>query len=107
MGVFLTIYTYNGFQSIVQMSEEGTDKSDIPKAMIGSVSLSIFIYIAVALSIISIFGVKNSSNKLAPIVDIFSEYKPGLTKIIYLIVVIPAFTNLLLSMMSRSRLLKN
>lgn len=106
MGVFLTIYTYNGFQSIVQMSEEAKDKSDIPKAMIGSVSVSIFIYIAVAISIISIFGVKNSSNKLAPIVDIFSEYKPGLTKIIYLIVVIPAFTNLLLSMMSRSRLLK-
>jgi len=106
MGVFLTIYTYNGFQSIVQMSEEAKNKSDIPTAMISSVSLSIFIYIAVSISIISIFGVTGASGKLAPIVDVFSEYKPGLTKIIYFIVIVPAFTNLLLSIMSRSRLLK-
>ena len=37
-GVFITIFAFNGFQSLVQMSEEANKKSDIPKGMIGSIT---------------------------------------------------------------------
>ena len=42
---FITIFLYNGFQSIVQLSEEAKDESHIPKGIIGTLSFAIVLYI--------------------------------------------------------------
>ena len=41
---FITIFAFNGFQSIVQLSEEAKDISDIPKGIYSSISASTIIY---------------------------------------------------------------
>ena len=106
-GVFITIFAFNGFQSLVQMSEEANKKSDIPKGMIGSAGLAMVFYILIAISVISLFGVSKASKSVSPIVDAFGlRFGNNAQHIVNILAIVTMSSTLLLSTMSRSRLLK-
>lgn len=106
-GVFITIFAFNGFQSLVQMSEEAKNKSDIPKGMIGSAGLAMIFYILIAIAVVSLFGVKKASSSVSPIVDAFGiSFGKNALNIVNVLAIITMSSTLLLSTMSRSRLLK-
>ena len=102
----ITILPYNGYQSVVQMSEESKDVADIPKGMLISGCLAIALYTSLSIGVISILGVKHTSNSKSPISDAFSVFfgtKGGY--IVNVVAIMTGFTTLLLSLYSRSRLL--
>jgi basic amino acid/polyamine antiporter, APA family len=106
-GVFITIFAFNGFQSLVQMSEEAKKKSDIPKGMIGSASLAMIFYVLIAIAVVSLFGVKKASSSISPIVDAFGiGFGKNAQHMVNVLAIVTMSSTLLLSTMSRSRLLK-
>lgn len=104
---FITIFAFNGFQSIVQLSEEAKDKTDIPKGIISSIGASTLIYAGVAISVIALIGLKQASSSITPISDAFKSVfgKVGLD-VVNFISIIALFNTLMLIIMSRSRLLQ-
>jgi APA family basic amino acid/polyamine antiporter len=106
-GVFITIFAFNGFQSLVQMSEEAKKKSDIPKGMIVSAGLAMVFYVLITISIIALFGVNKASNSVSPIVDAFGiGFGKNAQQLVNILAIVTMSSTLLLSTMSRSRLLK-
>jgi len=106
-GAFISILAYNGFQSVVQLSEETKNRADIPKGIVTSVSISTVLYLIVTISIISIIGLKKASNSVYPFAEAFSTVAGGKGKDIVNILAIVAGTNtLLLQVFSSSRLLQ-
>lgn len=107
IGTFFTIYTYNGFQGLVLMSEEAKNETDIPLAMICSIALTMFVYILITLSVIKIYGVNKSENKLAPLIDAFVDASGDAhKKKIYIMTILIAISSIVLFFNSKSRLLK-
>lgn len=107
IGTFFTIYTYNGFQGLVLMSEEAKKETDIPLAMICSIVLTMFVYILITLSVIRIYGVNGSKDKLAPLIDAFvGATGKAHKKKIYIMTILIAISSIILFFNSKSRLLK-
>jgi amino acid transporter len=102
----ITILPYNGYQSVVQMSEEVKDVNDVPKGMIISGILAIALYTVLSLSVVAILGISKTTSTATPIADIFSKFfgKSG-GNIANTVGILTGFTTLLLSFYSRSRLL--
>ena len=105
---FITIFAYNGFQSVVQLSEETKNKNDVPKGILGSISITMIIYALIVISIISILGVKKASGTITPFGDAFDVFIPGnLDRDLVNMLAIIALTNTgLIVNLSRSRLLQ-
>ena len=105
---FITIFAYNGFQSVVQLSEETKNKNDVPKGILGSISLTMIIYALIVISIISILGVKKAAGTITPFGDAFDVFIPGnLSRDLVNMLAIIALTNTgLIVNLSRSRLLQ-
>ena len=103
---YITIFAYNGFQSIVQLSEEAKNVNDVPKSIIASLSFSTIIYSLIAISIIALIGVKKGADSVSPISDAFSVSLGKRGKDFVNIIAIIALTNtFLIATLSRSRLL--
>ena len=106
---FITIFAFNGFQSIVQLSEETKNISDIPKGIYSSLTVSTIIYALVAVSVIGLLGINKATNSINPIATALGKLIPG-TKIDYDIInaisSIALFNTLMLIILSRSRLLQ-
>ena len=64
---FITIFAFTGFQSVVQLSEETTSRSIIPKSITASVIFTTIFYALLIVSVISIAGLKKTSNTIYPI----------------------------------------
>ena len=106
-GAFISIFAFNGFQSIVQMSEEAKKGEDVPKAMVSSVTFSTILYSIVAISIISILGLKKSGSSINPFSECFKLPFGNNTKyFVTVLAIICMFSTMLISIFSRSRLLK-
>ena len=106
-GIFISIFAFTGFESLPQMTEEAKKQSDIPKGMITSIGLSTLFYIVISISIIALFGVNKSALSVSPIVDAYGlSFGNKAKHIVNTIAIITMGTTLLLSTMSRSRLLK-
>ena len=104
--VGITILPYNGYQSVVQMSEEVKDVNNIPKGMITSGVLTIILYTVLAISVVSILGIAKTSSSKSPIADIFNLFIGGWGgNVANIVGILTGFTTLLLSVYSRSRLL--
>ena len=102
----ITILPYNGYQSVVQMSEEVKDVNDVPKGMIISGLLTIALYSILALSVIAILGLNGAKKTTTPISDIYQKFLGNMgSKITIVVGILTGFTTLLLSFYSRSRLL--
>jgi APA family basic amino acid/polyamine antiporter len=74
-GVFqasaLVFFAYTGFEGIVKLSEETkSPEKTIPKGLILAIVLSIFLYITVALSAVSVMGWERLSTSDAPFADL-------------------------------------
>ena len=104
--VGITIFPYNGYQSVVQMSEEVKDIDNIPKGMIISGILTIILYTILSISVISILGLTEAQKTTTPISDIYEQFLGSIgSKITLIIGLLSGFTALLLCFHSRSRLL--
>ena len=102
----ITILPYNGYQSVVQMSEEVKNIDDIPKGMIISGVLTTILYTLLAIGVIAILGIAKTKSTKTPIADIFKLFVGNKgSHIVNIIGVLTGFTTLLLSVYSRSRLL--
>ena len=102
----ITILPYNGYQSVVQMSEEVKDVNDVPKGMIISGLLTIALYTVLAISVIAILGLSGAQKTTTPISDIYKKFLGNTGSNIAIVVgILTGFTTLLLSFYSRSRLL--
>jgi amino acid transporter len=102
----ITILPYNGYQSVVQMSEEVKDTDDVPKGMMISGGLTIFAYCTLAIAVIAILGLTKTGKSTSPLADIFKMFlgdKGG--AVANIVGILTGFTTLLLSFYSRSRLL--
>ncbi len=74
-GVFqasaLVFFAYTGFESIVKLSEETkSPEKTIPKGLILAIIVSIFLYITVAVSAVSVMGWERLSTSDAPFADL-------------------------------------
>ena len=74
-GVFqasaLVFFAYTGFESIVKLSEETkSPQKTIPKGLILAIIVSIFLYITVAVSAVSVMGWEKLSTSEAPFADL-------------------------------------
>ena len=106
-GAFLSIFAFNGFQSIVQMSEEAKNRADIPKSIISSISISGILYIVVAISVITIIGVSKASNSIYPFSKAFSVLPFNKEQeIVNVLSILCMFGTLLMVIFSSSRLLQ-
>ena len=104
--VGITILPYNGYQSVVQMSEEVKDTDDVPRGMIISGLLTIVLYSVLAISVIAILGLSKAGKTTTPISDIFKIFMGSQGgNVANIIGILTGFTTLLLSFYSRSRLL--
>ena len=102
----ITILPYNGYQSVVQMSEEVEDTDDVPKGMMISGLLTILVYCALAVSVVAILGLSKTGKTTSPVADIFKAFMGSNGgNIANIIGILTGFTTLLLSFYSRSRLL--
>ena len=102
----ITILPYNGYQSVVQMSEEVKDTDDVPRGMMISGVLTILAYCSLAVAVIAILGLAKTGKSTSPLADIFKMFlgeKGG--NVANLVGILTGFTTLLLSFYSRSRLL--
>tara|TARA_B100000676_G_scaffold133150_1_gene132190 strand:+ start:37 stop:1359 length:1323 start_codon:yes stop_codon:yes gene_type:complete len=102
----ITILPYNGYQSVVQMSEEVEDTDDVPKGMMISGVLTIAVYCLLSVSVIAILGLSKTSSTTSPVADVFKSFMGSQGGDVANIVgILTGFTTLLLSFYSRSRLL--
>ena len=104
---FITIFAYNGFQSIVQLSEEAKNKSDIPKAIVSSTSFATLVYGLITISIISLIGIKKAQGSVSPLADAYGVYfgKRG-TDVVNALAIVALTNTMLILTLSRSRLLQ-
>ena len=106
---FITIFAYNGFQSIVQLSEEAKDISDIPKGIYAAIGTSTSLYAIIAVSVISLLGIKSSANSVNPIASALGKMLPN-SSVVFDAVnglsSVALFNTLMLIVLSRSRLLQ-
>ena len=70
---FLTIYTFTGFQSVVQLSEETVSDDIIPKSIIISIIFTTVVYCLLIFSVISLIGIKGASNTVYPVSKAFQS----------------------------------
>jgi len=104
---FITMFLYNGFQSIVQLSEEAKKESDIPKGIMGTLSFAIVLYTLFTISVISLIGINNGIKSKMPMIDALGKaFTPNITNIIYIINIIALTNTLIIITLSRSRLLQ-
>ena len=105
---FMSIFAFNGFQALVQMSEETKNPANISKAMATSISFSTLVYVLIVISIISVIGLSSSAKNGAPLSQAFATVigKRG-GDITTLMCVICMFSTILFSLLGGSRLLKN
>jgi basic amino acid/polyamine antiporter, APA family len=104
---FITIFAFNGFQSIVQLSEEAEKKNDVPKSIVSSVSFATIVYVVITISVISLIGLNSAAGSVSPIGNAFGVNLGSNGKNIVNGLTIAALTNtILIITMSRSRLLQ-
>lgn len=104
---FITIFAFNGFQSIVQLSEEAEKKNDVPKSIVSSVSFATLVYVLITISVISLIGLNSAAGSVSPIGSAFGVNLGSNGKNVVNALTIAALTNtILIITMSRARLLQ-
>ncbi len=103
----LIFFAYQGFESMVKFSEETRDpETTIPKALLLSLSISVILYVLVALAVISVMGWQALAASKAPFVDLMSgTLGPGAATGIAIIALFATANTSLMSMYASSRIL--
>lgn len=102
---FITIFAFTGFQSIVQLSEETISRSIIPKSITASVIFTTIFYSLLIVSVISIVGLKKTSNTIYPISLAYNVILGTKGRnVVTLLSIITMFSTLVIGMLGVSRL---
>jgi amino acid transporter len=105
-GAFISIFAFNGFQSVVQLSEEAKNRADIPKGILTSISISTILYIIITISIISIIGLKRATNSIYPFAESFSVISgTNGVNIVNILALLCMISTMFMAVLSSSRLL--
>lgn len=104
---FITIFAFNGFQSLVQLSQEAKNPSDIPKGILSAIGATTGLYALVAVSVVALLGVTFARKSIFPISDSFGVLFGSKGRdFVTLISVIALMNTLMLIVLSRSRVLQ-
>jgi basic amino acid/polyamine antiporter, APA family len=104
---FITIFAYNGFQSIVQLSEEAKDKKDIPISIVGSSTFAIIVYGLITISVIALIGVKQGGSVVSPLASAYGvKFGKKGSDIVNILALVALTNTMLILTLSRSRLLQ-
>ncbi|MBC7658594.1 MAG: amino acid permease [Chitinophagaceae bacterium] len=100
----LLFFSYLGFESIVALSEESKNPSKhIPIAIIGSILITTFVYLMVALATIALVNPDQLVNDEAPLQKIVGAGAPGLVPTIQAIALFATSNTALIAILSASR----
>ena len=108
-GALLTFYSFIGFEDILNVSEEVKDpRRNVPFGLVGAMLAATVIYVAVAVTAVSVLGWEALSKSKAPLMDVARHAAPWFTGIdmVFAAVTIFAIGNTaLLNYLMGSRLL--
>ena len=110
-GVFqasaLVFFAYTGFEGIVKLSEETrSPEKTIPKGLIYAILISVFLYILVAISAVSVVGWEKLSGSDSPLADIaFSAFGSNAFVLLIIIALFSTANTVLLMMLGSSRIM--
>jgi len=106
--IFLTVLPFNGFQTIAQLSDNATNKVDIPKGIIGSISAATIVYTIVAASTVAIIGSKAAGSLVSPVskayASVFGSYG---SDIVNMLAIGNALPTMLIILYSRASILQS
>ena len=103
----LIFFAFQGFESMVKFSEE-TKKPEttVPKALILALTISVILYVLVALSVVSVIGWQQLAVSNAPFADVASaSLGPNAAVIIAIVALFATANTALMSMYASSRIL--
>jgi len=104
---FITIFAYNGFQSIVQLSEESKEQKHIPISIIGSSAFAILVYGLITISVIALIGVKAGGSEVSPLASAYGvKFGKRGADIVNVLALVALTNTMLILTLSRSRLLQ-
>ena len=104
---FITIFAFNGFQSLVQLSQEAKNPSDIPKGILSAIGATTGLYSLVAVSVVALLGVTFAKKSIFPISDSYGVLFGSKGRdFVTLISVVALMNTLMLIVLSRSRVLQ-
>lgn len=102
---FITIFAFTGFQSVVQLSEETTSRSIIPKSITASVIFTTIFYALLIVSVIAITGLKKASSTVYPISEAYNViFGAKGRNVVTILSIITMFSTLVIGILGVSRL---
>jgi amino acid transporter len=105
-GAFLAFYAFVGFEDLANIAEEAkTPKKSMPIAIMGSLFIALFLYIAVAVVAVLSLPLDELSSSKAPLADILSQKGPSYAYTISLISLIAVLNGVIAQVIMGSRVL--
>jgi len=105
-GAFLFLFAFHGFESLIKLTEEAENPSDIMDGMRDSILVTMVLYVLVAVASISLIGWKNLSLSKIPLADVISQIGgKSLNKLLSFSAVFSTYNTALLLLLLNSRLI--
>ena len=108
-GALLTFFSFIGFEDILNVSEEVKNpRRDVPFGLVGAMILATLIYVAVAITAVSVLGWEALSKSEHPLDEVAARAAPwftGLDKVFYAVTIFAIGNTALLNYLMGSRLL--
>ncbi|GAB7015226.1 APC family permease [Methanogenium cariaci] len=102
----LIFFAYQGFEEIVKLSDETvTPERTIPAALLVAIGITIILYIAVSISVVSIGGYEAIAGSPNPFAEIAGQAMPGGYLLFTVIALFATANTALLMMLASSRIL--
>ncbi len=93
-GAVLTFYAFIGFEDMLNVTEEAKNpRRDFPIAVIAALVITTLIYIAVAISAVSVGGWQLLAGSSKPLVDVVAKGLPKIPSYLFAFVALFAITN--------------
>ena len=105
-GAFLAFYAFVGFEDLANVAEEAKNpKKSMPIAIMGSLFIALFLYVAVAVVAVIALPLNELSSTDAPMADIVANKGPHYAYIISLISLVAVLNGVLAQLIMGSRVL--
>lgn len=105
-GAFLAFYAFVGFEDLANVAEEAKKpKKSMPIAIMGSLAIGLFLYVAIAVVAVQSLPLDQLSATNAPMADIMSEKGPGYAYFISVISLVAVLNGVLAQVIMGSRVL--
>ncbi|MEJ1224013.1 APC family permease [Sediminicola sp. 1XM1-17] len=105
-GAFLAFYAFVGFEDLANVAEEAkSPKKSMPVAIMGSLFIALFLYVAVAVVAVLALPLNELSTTNAPLADIIANKGENYTYIISLISLVAVLNGVLAQVIMGSRVL--